>query len=403
VLTDRPKAIIGVFDGSPNAEFADTRVSSPRAPQVRFIYPMLTGKKIQFIGYVSDPGASVTVNALDVDPCTGNETERPIGSASNRPNDARNKFIFRADSTTLSKYTREYKVKASTGQQPTKNTIIAGQYVQPVAEWIFPETLIPGINPPVNDFASFTHLVNGFVQEGKQFGQLNPWPGAAAPPSKTCTAPPPPPSPTAGATPIANAGPDVLIIPGTVIVLSGTQTNPEIDASLIDFSWTQASGDPVTLTNANGAKATFTSPAQSAATPIITHEFQLKVTLKSDPTATSTDNVIIKTDKSQKDTVVIDSYTWTSSQGGTLSVTAHSNVVLGGADSAKLQLFLGTAATGIAMTDNGGGLFSYSSRSTKRPVSITVKSIYGGSDGRTATTAKRRKRRSPPEEFPAFG
>jgi hypothetical protein len=177
----------------------------------------------------------------------------------------------------------------------------------------------------------------------------------------------------------------VTIIPGTVIILSGTQTNPAIDVSLVDFSWSQVSGDAVVLTNANSAKATFTSPPQTAATPIITREFQLKVNLKSDPTITSTDNVIIKTDKSQQDTVIIDSYTHTSSQGGTLSVIAHSNVLF----DAKLQLFLGTSTTGIVMTDNGGGLFSYSSRGTKKPASITVRSVYGGFDGRTATTAKR--------------
>ncbi|KAF2099914.1 hypothetical protein NA57DRAFT_24250, partial [Rhizodiscina lignyota] len=147
-------ALIGVYDGDPNSEFGDTR----------------------FIGYLSDSSASVTASAIDVDHCTGEETDRIVGSATIKAGDARNKFTWRADSTTLSKYTREYRIKASTGTKATKNGILAGQYVQPVTEWIFPELTTPGLNPPALDFTGMTNVVNGIVQDEHQFGQLKPWP-----------------------------------------------------------------------------------------------------------------------------------------------------------------------------------------------------------------------------------
>lgn len=151
-------ALIGVFDNNPAAEFADTR----------------------FIGYLSDftsPGVSVTINAIDVDPCTGDITERAIGNAIPKAGDLRGKWIFRADSTTLSKYTREYRVTTNTPEVTTKNGIVASQYVQPVTEWVFPEPNVPGVEQPPFDFTKIPALVNGINNDGNYYGRLSPFPG----------------------------------------------------------------------------------------------------------------------------------------------------------------------------------------------------------------------------------
>jgi hypothetical protein len=148
-------ANIGVFDPSFASEFGDTK----------------------FVGFTSDPSVTVTISAIDVDPCTGLETDRIVGSSQPLAGNPRNRFIWRADSTTLSHYTREYRIKLSVGTKLTNQNILSGQYVQPVTEWIYPEPLTPGIiTPPIN-FDVFDFLANGWNLDGNSYGQLNPWPG----------------------------------------------------------------------------------------------------------------------------------------------------------------------------------------------------------------------------------
>lgn len=101
--------------------------------------------------------------------------------------------------------------------------------------------------------------------------------------------------------------------------------------------------------------------------------------------------MLATSDSVGKDAVVIDSYTWSSLQGGTISVTAHTNVVDG---TAKLSLSLNNPTPGAAiqMTSQGGGKFSYNARSTKKPTNgVIVTSNFGGSDAKTATSAKRKR------------
>ncbi|KAK5275921.1 hypothetical protein LTR16_011982, partial [Cryomyces antarcticus] len=148
-----------------------------------------------------------------------------------------------------------------------------------------------------------------------------------------------------------------------------TNTNKDVLESDLTYLWTQVSGTPsVTLTGASVAKATFTAPAQ-AAKSIITREFQVKITSKTSGKS-STDNVVVTTDNTGavQDDVVIDSYTWDSRQSGTITVTAHTNVVDG---SSKLTLKLDAGAA-LPMTSAPGGKFTYSSSKTKKPASISV-------------------------------
>jgi hypothetical protein len=62
--------------------------------------------------------------------------------------------------------------------------------------------------------------------------------------------------PEPGPAPQADAGPDQVVNTGDIVTLDGTKSI----GGYLTFSWTQVSGDPVQLLNANTAKPTFTAP-----------------------------------------------------------------------------------------------------------------------------------------------
>ncbi|TKX27708.1 hypothetical protein C1H76_0135 [Elsinoe australis] len=357
------EAIIGVVDGqaAANIELADTR----------------------FVGYISDASVAITISRIDINPCDGKETYTSVGSASIRPADVRNKWIWRAGASALTKYSRDYLVTTSTGTRETNGgQIIAGRYVQPVTEWIFPRApslvmvnLRDGIGPDA---------------EGNVWGQLKPWPVGAAPTPFTtnCAANPGPTTP--GDTPTAitaNAGVDQTLRAGIVAGLSASADNSaSFPSGDLSYSWTQKTGKAVTITGGSTAKCSFTVPN---ATAIEAYEFE--VTVKSASTQlNATDIVKVTNDPSTADVVTIDSYTYTTQQGGTLSVTAHSNVVDGSAR-LTLQLLNPTAGAAITMVNAGNGKFTYSARSTKQPSGgITVTSNFKGKSSKTTLSTRKR-------------
>jgi hypothetical protein len=346
---------------------------------------------------LSDPTASVSIFALDVDPCTGEETERLIGNAIPKAGDPRNKFTWRADSTTLGHYVREYRIKANSGQKTTSNGIVAGQYVQPVTEWIMPEANVPGVNLPALSFGQFDHLTKGFgpylEDDGDLtlFGPLDPYPGPTQPPNPVCSVVPPP-----TATPTVNAGADQTLIAGALVTLSGSNTNTALVDGNLNFEWTQTGGTPLgtgvnKLTNPTAKTATFIAPQQT-----VTYTFQLKACVKdasgasTTKCATASTKIVIQTRASNpniKDIVTVDTFSWQSQQGGTLSVACHSNVVDGTVTSMRLTantLTGGTAA--MSAVGSTPGAFTFQSRSVKLPGAVTCTSNIGGSGSRTTTT-----------------
>ena len=383
-------AIIGTFDTQSPAEVApaDSR----------------------FIGYLSDSTSKVVISRIDIDPCGGTPTEVEVGSAT--PVGVRNKWTWRASSTTLTKYAREYRVTTVGGTKATNGgQITAGQYVAPVTEWIFPEPGVPGHQPGKLDFTTFGHLRDGLGPDanGDVWGQLDPFPDSTTPSAKTCTAittptsSAPASSGTAGAgtgtgtTPAlsgfsANAGPDINTRPGVVVKLAGKADQAStLPANDLTYSWSQISGPAVTLTGAGTPTASFTT--LSSPTPIAAVNYTFALTVKSASEATtSTDNVVVFSDPTTLDIVVIDSYTTTTQNGGTVSVTAHTNVVDGSA-TLSVQLVTGTTAgTAIPMTNSGGGKFQLNVRSTKKPTGgIIVTSSAKGKASSTTTTTKRRR------------
>lgn len=338
---------------------------------------------------------------MDTDPCTGKVTDRQVASGTLKAGDVRNKFVIRITDAVNTNATREYRFKTTKGAKTTNQGIEAGQYVTPITEIVWPELNVPGTPQVPNAFQLFGNLANGIVNDDVQFGPLRPWPGATAPtPSKVCTGDELKPSPSTPATypadavPTAYAGLAQLLPPGTVVSITGANNNTALKATDLTFAWKQTlpAGETLTIKGADTAKMSFTSPAQTASQAVITREFELKICLVSDSTKCSTDRVKVTTDRAQKDTVTITGYQYASSNGGRITVTATSNVVLTGNSGAKLQLFLGTETTGRAMTQDttDGGLYTYTARSIgKQPASIKVTSALLGSDSRTALLRRR--------------
>ncbi|KAK2007729.1 hypothetical protein LZ32DRAFT_666505 [Colletotrichum eremochloae] len=151
--------LLGIDNPSPNAEIAESR----------------------FIGFVSNNRATVTLFAMDVDPCTGATSDRIIASMGLRGGrNAQNKFEYR--NNILSRYTREYRVTAEIDgvakTRVTKNGITAGTYVQPVNVWVPGEQDVPGVPPVSYDFSQMEFLTKGVGRddEGNVWGPLEPFP-----------------------------------------------------------------------------------------------------------------------------------------------------------------------------------------------------------------------------------
>ncbi|KAJ9656092.1 hypothetical protein H2201_008643 [Coniosporium apollinis] len=359
-------ALIGVIDADPNVEFAQSK----------------------FIGFSSDPDAFVTISAIDVDPCTGVETDRQIASASTGGVAAnpRARFRYLSDRLAIGKYTREYHITLNSGTFVTKNNITAGQYRQPVTEWVFPELLAIGGTPPPVDFKDLSFLADGYGPDdnGNVIHQLSPWPGSTAPtPSKTCpdTAPPPgspppatpstPTSPGAPAlTPVVSTSPDVSARPGVKVTLTARNTNPNIPDTDVSFSWAAGAGDPTvgTLTGANTNTLSFALPTNNG---ILVRTFLVTVThVPSGTTATAT--VKVSSDSAAVDLITVDKFNWISGGGGTLTVTGHSNVVDGTATNPKLHVTTAGVASVLNMVAGANGVFTFSARNSKQPSSLFI-------------------------------
>ncbi|KAL2070243.1 hypothetical protein VTL71DRAFT_13269 [Oculimacula yallundae] len=100
--------IIAVSDGSPNVEFAETR----------------------FIGYISDSSATVSVYALDVDPCTGQETERQVAAGTLKLSQKQHENIASKPTKEQSKVGKVFKPDRYelTGGSVSKDTITITAY-----------------------------------------------------------------------------------------------------------------------------------------------------------------------------------------------------------------------------------------------------------------------------------
>lgn len=366
--------LVGVPDTANNVEFADIRV----------------------IGFLSScAGATVTISAIDVDPCTGKETYRQIGTTTPKQ-ETRCKWEARIAPQAQAPFTREYRITTNTPVKETKDGIQAGQYIAAVSEWIFPEVDVPGTHPPPYRFNDISDLVQGTVLDGKQFGPLDPFPGPAPPaPSKTCS-PSDLPDPNASSTPGVPPVAAVAQIAsaqrvGVSVLLAGSNTDSRVAANDLTFKWTQTSpaSPAVSITNAGSADASVIAPKVTAETSFV---FELVVSLKSNSTLSSKANVTVKVNPTLNDTVIMDKYTWDSKQSGSIEVTCYSNVVNG--DNKKMSLWLNNGNTKLDMSANGGpGKWVYRNRDTSRPTNLKcVSDLKGESAVKTGAQTARRRR-----------
>lgn len=173
--------------------------------------------------------------AVDVDPCTGIKTERVLGIVVPRANGRRGQWRYRPDAD-ITPATREVGARVLSGRGTNGNGIKTGQFIQPVMDdgFIFPELNVFGQPQIVNEFNLLRHLAQGSGQwlggipgneldpNGPVVGQLDPWPGAIAPPRAGCPDTPAPQFPK------ANAGPDQTVVPGAAVILKGSSDTVNI-------------------------------------------------------------------------------------------------------------------------------------------------------------------------------
>ena len=237
--------------------------------------PQEAAVRTRIEGFTTDPSSFVMLSAVDIDPCTGLETERwydmvqvdpgaPPAGAAAAPGRGlgavAGRWRWRPNSDAFalppSRMLRAASINGNymdwnTGEMKTPAGLAAGSYSAPNFEFIFPENLGIG-NPPVpSNFQDFPFLANGSgayygAIPGEaplgRLGQLSPWPGAVAPQPPAC------PSGTgtpAVFTPVVDAGPNQQVARGTTITLdgSGSKDTTTPFAMPLTFTWWQVDGD----------------------------------------------------------------------------------------------------------------------------------------------------------------
>ncbi|KAL4265076.1 hypothetical protein AB1N83_004418 [Pleurotus pulmonarius] len=216
------------INGNPAGEIAETRVE----------------------GYTTDETATIQIFAIDVNPCTGEESERSWGTAVPRQQGRRGQWLFRSSDASLSPYTREVGVRIAGGAIATPNQIMAGQYISPYPPApdgiIWPELNVFGDPQIPHEFNLLPFLAQGSgpwlggipgkaqTATGPNVGPLDPWPGVgSAPAAVNCPSLDP-------LAPIASAGMDLTVFTGTLVTLTGSTKN-DIPSDGLSFLWAQIS------------------------------------------------------------------------------------------------------------------------------------------------------------------
>lgn len=96
--------------------------------------------------------------------------------------------------------------------------------------------------------------------------------------------------------PVANAGADQTVLPGTNVLLDGSASSDD-NGDVLTFAWSQSSGDVVDLLNADRAVSVFVAPSVTEPT---VYTFSLEV---SDGTSTAVDEVTVTVAPAADDTV----------------------------------------------------------------------------------------------------
>ena len=297
----------------------------------------------------------VQIMAIDVDPCSGAESERTWGFAGVDTLVALGRYRFRPSSKdeTFLPGARNVRVRAAPGTVATKtpNGLLAGEYTAPDFGFLFLEAApAGGIAPPPYNFEDLQFLAQGsgpYTGGGPNpgtkslgdLGQLSPFPNAATPASScggTGTTPPPPLTgtpPTAGSVTLALTGPSITFS-GATLLATSTGTGA---VTLVGVSAFSAAGGTITGSD----PFTYTPPPAGI---VGTDSFTFEVTDASGLTALGTANVLSTADTIPP-TVAI-----TSPTGGVVSASvlvsasASDNVGV-----ASVRFFDGATQIGLAI------------------------------------------------------
>ena len=224
-------------------------------------------------GFTTDPSSYVMLSAIDVDACTGQETERwydmvqvdpgppPAGAAGALRGGlgaVAGRWRWRpTNEGAFLPPTRMLKATSINGQyfnwdngdSHTPAGLEAGIYAAPNFEFLFAENLGIG-NPPVpNNFQEFPFLANGsgayYGANGGEtplgiLGQLDPWPGAAKPAGAICADGV---NTSAQFVPVADAGQPQSVAPGATFTLDARNSRDTTvpAAQPLTYTWTLVS------------------------------------------------------------------------------------------------------------------------------------------------------------------
>ncbi|MFL5308869.1 MAG: PKD domain-containing protein [Myxococcales bacterium] len=342
--------------------------------------------RIFIVGFTTDPINLIDVNAVDVNPCTGVETLRLLGTVDPLTQPVRGRFRFHVLGGQFMPPTREMIIQSHTGTTPPSdpfdptlptfpvgfaNGLGSGQYRLPNFDFIFPENFKLGDPILPNNFQDFPFLAQGsgpLFGSGTIVGQLTPWPGSPNPPAVTC-------SPAGGAGPIASAGVDFVVATGLREQLAGTVTQ-DPNATAPTITWAQTAGPAAGLNPTSGSLTPSFSTVGIPAGSILT--FRLTVT---DNFGTSTAVVNVRVVASPPPDTLTVTAVWRAPIGG-----VHKVGVKGG----QLRVAITESITdptiriqvigwGEAFVSQVAGLPNYIFRAdgVPAPASVTVRSSLG--------------------------
>ncbi|CAG8954378.1 hypothetical protein HYFRA_00006004 [Hymenoscyphus fraxineus] len=242
----------------------------------------------------SDPSTPIQWFAMDVDACSGDVTERNLNlmqPTSGGPPLGR--AVYRPGKTDVSPATRQVGFRVSSGVMTTSNNITAGQYIQPIFSYTFPELTAFGTPMFPNLFDVMPYLAQGsgpytpgtFGRPAPSteviVGQLSPWPGASAPSTTSCAPKPtlPPTTLSTTATSSVPASTKVAVPKDTITILSASQSSLR---GVITVTASASSNNP-------DAKLTMSvqgpNPISSTAMTQSGNTFSLSVSVKSKGTS----------------------------------------------------------------------------------------------------------------------
>ena len=202
-------------------------------------------KRVRFEGFTTDISTAISVNAIDVDRCTGNATDRnfalqavdpgaPNGAVAGRWRFRPGAPLFNLKGFPFLPSTREMHAVSINGTVPAAFGLTGlkmGEYTAPNFSFDGPENLGIGNPKPPMNFQDMPFLAQG---EGPRDafdpfgtgapslgvpGQMSPWPGATAPALIAC--PPAPPPGTDTTSPVVS---NVASNPASPITALGTPT-----------------------------------------------------------------------------------------------------------------------------------------------------------------------------------